>query len=82
MRRFWQRWSYWDLEDKLVWVGKRIVTLLAMAALSGVAMILIVGFVILSNFLLGAQAEDVFVWASFAAVMAANYYMLDGVLWD
>lgn len=82
MRRFWQRWSYWDLEDKLVWVGKRIVTLLSLAVMAGVSLGVIVGFVVLFNYLLGAQAEDVFVWSCFAVAMAGNYYMLDGVLWD
>lgn len=82
MKRFWQRWSYWDFEDKLVWVLKRIVTLLALSVLVAVVVGLIYLLVIVYHFFIAEHHPDEFVhWLGGAFLLAMNYYMLDDLLW-
>lgn len=82
MKRFWQKWSYWDLEDKLVWVGKRLITLLTLSVIAVVTMGLIWGVVIVWQLFVGTNTENLVNWVAFTVLFAGNFYMLDGALWD
>lgn len=81
MRRFWQRWSYWDFEDKMVWVLKRVATLLALGFFAGIALALIWCVVVLTHLVMGVHHEDLIAWVCGSVMFAVNFYMLDDVLW-
>lgn len=82
MRRFWQRWSYWDFEDKLVWVGKRLLTLFVMGAIVLFVITVVTAIKVAMHLFTGVHWESVLEIGVFTALMSVNYYMLDGCLWD